>query len=101
LFAADPTRTRCAGTVAGGGQKPEPELDRLSNILKSFNEQFGTLFDDADRVARRFREDIAPKVAADPAYQNAKLNTPQAARIEHVFALTSGGSAPGSEERSS
>jgi type I restriction enzyme R subunit len=62
--------------VAGGGRKPEAELDRLSNILKSFNEQFGTLFEDADRVARRFREDIAPKVAADPAFQNARLNTP-------------------------
>jgi type I restriction enzyme R subunit len=74
--------------VAGGGRKAEAELDRLSNILKSFNEQFGTLFEDADRVARRFREDIAPKVAADPAYQNAKLNTPQTARIEHDKALS-------------
>jgi type I restriction enzyme R subunit len=73
--------------VAGGGQKPEPELDRLSNILKSFNEQFGTLFKDADRVARRFKDDIAPKVAADPAYQNARQNTPQTARIEHDKAL--------------
>ncbi len=35
-----------------GGRKPEPELDRLSNILKTFNEQFGTLFTDADRVAQ-------------------------------------------------
>ncbi|RKH91907.1 type I restriction endonuclease subunit R [Corallococcus sp. AB045] len=74
--------------VAGGGRKAEPELDRLSNILKSFNEQFGTLFEDADRVARRLREDIAPKVAADAAYQNAKLNTPQTARIEHDKALS-------------
>ncbi|MBK8251247.1 MAG: type I restriction endonuclease subunit R [Polyangiaceae bacterium] len=73
--------------VAGGGRKNEPEIDRLSNILKSFNEQFGTLFDDTDRIAQRFRDDIAPKVAADPAYQNAKLNTPQAARIEHDKAL--------------
>jgi len=73
--------------VVGGGRKPEPALDRLSNILKSFNDQFGTLFEDADRVARRFREDIAPKVAADPAYQNAKANTPQTARIEHDKAL--------------
>jgi type I restriction enzyme R subunit len=47
--------------------KPEPELDRLSNILKTFNEQFGTLFTDTDRVAKRIRDDIAPKVAADAA----------------------------------
>jgi type I restriction enzyme R subunit len=73
--------------VEGGGHKPQPELDRLSNILKAFNEHFGTLFTDADRVARRIREDIAPKVAADPAYQNAKKNTPNAARIEHDKAL--------------
>ncbi len=73
--------------VGGGGRKPEPELDRLSNILKSFNEQFGTLFTDVDRVSKRIHEDIAPKVAADQAYQNAKLNTPGAARLEHDKAL--------------
>jgi type I restriction enzyme R subunit len=73
--------------VVGGGRKPEVETDLLSNILKSFNEQFGTLFSDADRVARRFREDVAPQVAADPAFQNARLNTPQTARIEHDKAL--------------
>ena len=71
----------------GGGRKPEPELDRLSNILKIFNEQFGTLFTDGDRVARRIREDIAPKVAADAAYRNAKENTPHTARMAHDQAL--------------
>ena len=73
--------------VEGGGHKRQPELDRLSNILKAFNEQFGTLFNDADRVAKRIQNDIAPKVAADAAYQNAKKNTPNAARIEHDKAL--------------
>ena len=56
------------------GHKPEPEIDRLSNILKTFNEQFGTLFTDTDRVAKRIRDDIAPKVAADEVYKNAKEN---------------------------
>jgi type I restriction enzyme, R subunit len=69
------------------GHKPEPELDRLSNILKTFNEQFGTLFTDTDRVAKRIREDIAPKVAGDAAYQNAKENTPHTARMAHDQAL--------------
>ena len=73
--------------VEGGGRKPEPELDRLSNILKTFNDQFATLFTDADRVAKRIKEDIAPKVAADEAYQNARQNTPNAARIELDAAL--------------
>ena len=73
--------------VAGGGRKVEPELDRLSNILKSFNEQFGTLFTDADRIMKRIHEDIAPRVAADGPYRNAKQNTPNTARIELDAAL--------------
>ena len=72
----------------GGGRKSEPELDRLSNILKNFNEAFGTLFTDADRVVNRIRHDIAPKVAADNAYQNAKANTPHTARMAHDQALS-------------
>jgi type I restriction enzyme R subunit len=71
----------------GGGRMGEPELDRLSNILKSFNEQFGTLFTDSDRVMKKIRDDIAPKVAADTAYINAKANTPHTARMAHDQAL--------------
>src|SRR5205823_10140006 len=73
--------------VEGGGHKAEPELDRLSNILKTFNDNFGTLFTDADRVATRIRDDIAPQVAADMAYQNAKENPPHTARLAHDQAL--------------
>jgi type I restriction enzyme R subunit len=69
------------------GHMPEPEMDRLSNILRMFNEQFATLFTDSDRVAKRIRDDIAPKVAADAAYQNAKENTPHTARMAHDQAL--------------
>ncbi len=70
-----------------GGYKAEPEMDRLSSILKTFNDQFGTLFTDTDRVAKRIRDDIAPQVAADAAYQNAKENTPHTARMAHDQAL--------------
>jgi len=73
--------------LGGGTRHSEPELDRLSSILQSFNEHFGTLFTDTDRVARRIREDIAPKVAADLAYKNAMANTPHTARIAHDEAL--------------
>ena len=73
--------------IESGGRKREAELDRLSNILKTFNDHFGTLFTDADRVAKRIKEEIAPKVAADAGYQNAKKNTPNTARIEHDKAL--------------
>jgi hypothetical protein len=69
------------------GHKPEPQMDRLSNILKTFNEQFSTLFADTDRVAKRIRDDIAPKVAANAAYQNAKENTPHTAKMAHDQAL--------------
>ena len=37
--------------TTGDGHRPEPELDRLSNILKVFNDQFGNIpWTDADRV---------------------------------------------------
>ncbi|HRI68480.1 MAG TPA: hypothetical protein PK156_29830, partial [Polyangium sp.] len=73
--------------VEGGGKKAEPELDRLSVILQRFNEQFGTTFSDADRILRHIRDDIAPKVAADPAFRNALQNTPHTARLAHDQAL--------------
>lgn len=75
--------------TTGGGRKPEPELDRLSNILKTFNDQFGNIpWGDADRVHRLITEDIPHRVAADTAYQNAKKNSDkQNARIEHDKAL--------------
>jgi type I restriction enzyme R subunit len=73
--------------VSAGGRQLDPEIDRLSSIIKSFNEQFGTNFQDGDRIIRRIKEEVVPSVAADPAYQNAKLNTPQTARLEHDKAL--------------
>jgi type I restriction enzyme R subunit len=76
--------------TAGGSRKPEPELDRLSNILKVFNDQFGNIeWTDEDRVNRLITEDIPRRVSADPAYQNARQNSDkQNARIEHDKALT-------------
>ncbi len=75
--------------TSGGGHKPEPELDRLSNIIKTFNDQFGNIsWSDADRADRLITEDIPARVAADTAYQNAKQNPDkQNARIEHDKAL--------------
>ncbi|MDQ3776688.1 MAG: type I restriction endonuclease subunit R [Pseudomonadota bacterium] len=75
--------------TTGGGPKPEPDLDRLSNILKTFNDQFGNIaWSDADRVHKLITEDIPARVAADTAFQNAKKNSDkQNARIEHDKAL--------------
>jgi type I restriction enzyme R subunit len=75
--------------VSGGGRKPEPELDRLSNILKTFNEHFGNIpWDDADRVRKLITEEIPQRVSQDVAYQNARKNSDKGnARIEHDKAL--------------
>jgi type I restriction enzyme R subunit len=75
--------------LGGAGGKAEPELDRLSNILKAFNDQFGSIpWKDADKVRKVISEEIPAKVAADEAYQNAKKNSDkQNARIEHDRAL--------------
>ena len=71
--------------TASGGRKPEPELDRLSNILRTFNDQFGNIFNDTDKMIRQvIAEEIPNKVAANTAYQNAMRNSDkQNARIEH------------------
>jgi type I restriction enzyme R subunit len=73
----------------GGGHKPEPELDLLSNILEAFNEQFGNIdWKDKDKIRKVITEEIPAKVAADKAYQNAMRNSDkQNARIEHDKAL--------------
>ena len=76
-------------SATGGGYSPEPELDRLSNILKTFNDQFGDIpWEDEDRVRRLITEEIPAKVAGDTAYRNARENSDrQNARIEHDEAL--------------
>jgi len=75
--------------MGGGGGKPGPELDRLSNILKTFNNQFGNIrWSDEDRVRRLITQEIPDKVAADTAFQNARKHSDrQNARIEHDKAL--------------
>jgi len=75
--------------TTGGGRKPEPELDQLSNIIKTFNDLFGNIdWKDADKIRKVIAEEIPDKVAADSAYQNAMKNSDkQNARIEHDKAL--------------
>jgi len=75
--------------ASGGGRKPDPELDLLSNILKAFNDLFGNIsWKDRDRIEQIVSKEIPAKVAADKAYRNAILNSDeQNARIEHDKAL--------------
>ena len=73
----------------GGGFHPEDEMERLSDIIKAFNDQFGNVeWEDRDRVERLISEQIPAAVARDPAYRNAMANNDrQNARIEHDQAL--------------
>ena len=76
--------------VGEGGWKPEPELDRLSNIIRTFNDLFGGNIEwqDADRIGQIIAEDIPTQVSADPAYQNAMRHSDQQnARVEFEKAL--------------
>lgn len=75
--------------TVGGGHKTEPELDRLSNIIKAFNDLFGNIaWTDKDRVQKLIFKEIPARVAADTAYQNARKHSDkQNARIEHDKAL--------------
>ena len=73
--------------VSAGGFGPEPELEPLSVIVTNFNEQYGTSFSDEDRIRRLIRDEIAPQVAQDQRYRNAKANTPNTAEIELDAAL--------------
>ena len=75
--------------TSAGGHPPEPELDQLSNILRTFNEHFGDIhWEDADRVQQLIAEIIPARVAADTAFRNARQNSDREnARIEHDQAL--------------
>ena len=73
----------------GGGHMADPELKRLSDIVKAFNEHFGDIaWEDADRVRQLITETIPSRVAEDAAFRNARRNSDEEnARIEHGKAL--------------
>ena len=75
--------------TSAGGHQSDPELDRLSNIIRAFNDLFGDIqWDDADRVRRLITETIPARVSADTAFRNAQQNSDKEnARIEHDKAL--------------
>ncbi len=70
--------------AGAAGRKAEPELDRLSNILKTFNDRFGNIpWTDADRIRRMITEELPNAVSKDEAYTNAmNQSDEQNARIE-------------------
>lgn len=76
--------------AAGGGYRADPELERLSAIVRSFNDHFGNIeWNDADRVERFITEEIPRLVSEDEAYKNAQANDdPVNARVESDRALS-------------
>ena len=75
--------------AAGGGSPVDPDLERLSEIVKSFNAHFGNIeWNDSDRVERFITEEIPRLVSEDEAYKNAQANNdPVNARVESDRAL--------------
>ena len=73
----------------GAAGKGEVEIDRLSEIIKQFNERFGGIdWADEDRVRQMITETIPAMVAEDTAFKNARENSDREnARIEHDRAL--------------
>ncbi|OAV77146.1 type I restriction endonuclease subunit R [Dietzia sp. 111N12-1] len=76
--------------AAGGAYRADPELERLSAIVRSFNDHFGNIeWNDADRVERFITEEIPRLVSEDEAYKNAQANDdPVNARVESDRALS-------------
>ncbi|MBK7227016.1 MAG: type I restriction endonuclease subunit R [Saprospiraceae bacterium] len=63
------------------GGTNQPEIDRLSNILQTFNDRYGTQFEDADKV-RQMAEIIAADAAKNEDFKNSmKYSDEQNARI--------------------
>ena len=73
--------------VGSGGRIQEPEMERLSQIVATFNEIWGGEFTTPDQVAKAI-QGMPELVTNDSAYKNAMLNSDQQnARIEHDAAL--------------
>ncbi len=78
-----------ASPPTGEGYFGNPDVDKLSNIIKTFNDLFGNIeWNDADKIRQVITEEIPARVAKDKAYQNAVQNSDkQNARMEHDKAL--------------
>lgn len=69
----------------GGASRTPPEIDRLSSVIRTFNEHWGKIdWDDKDRIQDLVLKEIPARVATDEKYNNACKNSDKnTARIEH------------------
>ena len=67
-----------------GGNGGDPERDRLSNILRTFNDLFGNIpWQDRDRIGRIVSSEIPSKLGEDEPFRNAMDNSdPVSAQVE-------------------
>ena len=73
---------------SAGGRAPEPEMNRLSQIIRSFNERFGNFPGKTAEETQAAVEEISAKVDEDKRYKNARKNSDkQNSRIEMESAL--------------
>lgn len=73
----------------GTGGRLQPEMERLSEIVASFNALFGNIpWQDAERIRQRVTEEVPALVAEDQAYKTAMTNNdPANAKVAMVDAL--------------
>jgi len=71
------------------GGKADSEFDKLSNIIRAFNDLFGNIeWKDEDQIRKVITEEIPARVAQDKAYRNAQAHSDkQNAKLEHDRAL--------------
>jgi type I restriction enzyme, R subunit len=58
-----------------GGHGPPPEMDKLEEIIKEFNDRFGTEWTENDKIRRFLFEDIPNEMAKDIDFINATMNS--------------------------
>ena len=63
------------------GGASDPEIDRLSNIIQSFNDRYGTQFEDTDKVRRVFDSLLTDMSKSDELINSIKYSDDQNARI--------------------
>jgi type I restriction enzyme R subunit len=72
----------------GCGGKGEPDIDRLSNIIKTFNDLFGNIeWKDADKIGKVIRGNSGPRSGGQGVSERPSASDRQNAKMEHDRAL--------------
>ena len=69
------------------GGEDEPKIDKLSNIIQTFNDRYGTLFVDADKVRRVLDSLLTDMSKNEELINSIKHSDEQNAQITHIEIL--------------